>query len=132
MKNPKWDRLAFALVTSVIGLVLGACIAQPDPPPVPNVGSVAGAVVAPAIATCTSDCSGTGGTPITLTNCTTCSATNSSVTCDGVTTTCTAPGTCVQPPPPTRHCGIRGGWQWCGCPDPNDPLPRGWLCKVCG
>jgi len=36
---------------------------------------------------------------------------------------------CVQPRRPTSGCAI--GWHWCGCPDPNDPFPRGWVCGVC-
>jgi len=71
MKNPKKASMVFALVTSVIGLVIGACMAQTAPSPVPNVGWVASAVVAPAIASCSRDCSGTGGAPITMTDCTT-------------------------------------------------------------
>ena len=45
------------------------------------------------LVTCSTDCSATGGTSITK-SCTTCSATNSSITCNGVTTQCQSPPKC--------------------------------------
>jgi hypothetical protein len=79
----------------------------------------------PLVVTCTSDCSDLGGVSISRT-CTTCSATNSSVTCDGVTTEC-APY-CPQPRRPIARCGGIG-WQWCGCPT-SDEYPAGWICDA--
>lgn len=38
---------------------------------------------------------------------------------------------CIQPPRPTSRCAVLGGWHWCGCPDPDDPFPSGWVCGFC-
>jgi len=42
-----------------------------------------------------------------------------------------APNACTRPDRPTSRCDTFGGWHWCGCPDPNDPVPRGWVCGLC-
>ena len=39
--------------------------------------------------------------------------------------------TCVPSPRPTRQCVALHGWQWCGCPDPDDHYPTGWVCGFC-
>jgi hypothetical protein len=46
------------------------------------------------LVTCTTDCSATGGPSITK-SCTTCSATSSSITCNGVTTQCQSLPSCI-------------------------------------
>lgn len=42
-----------------------------------------------------------------------------------------AANACFQSPRPTSRCTVLGGWHWCGCPDPDDPFPTGWVCGFC-
>lgn len=87
---------ALSLLVGAFGLGMSACAVQSAPE---DEGSSDAEQVSEAqqeLVTCTTSCSATGGASITKT-CTTCSATNSSITCDGVTTQC-------QPPPPATLC----------------------------
>jgi hypothetical protein len=78
------------LVVSAFGVGMGACAAQTD---TADEGSQENPQVGEAreeLVSCSSNCSGVAGAiPITVSGCTTCSATNTSVTCNGVTTQCT-------------------------------------------
>jgi hypothetical protein len=135
MKNKMRRSLVAPLVVSFlafVGLGLVACGAPAERAGEESSASTAQselANVTPATVICSSDCSAAGGVPISET-CTTCAATNSSVTCDGVTTECAARvTTCTKPRQPVTRCSAQ--WAWCGCPEVGSPDPRGWVCGAC-
>lgn len=77
----------------VLSVSLSGCAAQTMPTDEADDDGESLGEVQEKLVTCYSDCSGNGGTPITKT-CNACSATNSSVTCDGVVTSCTRSYSC--------------------------------------
>jgi hypothetical protein len=91
MKNN--TSIFLSILSFGLSLCLSACVAQTTSA---DEGADKGeslGEVKEALVTCYTDCSGNGGAPFSKT-CTTCSANDSSITCDGVVNSCTRSYTC--------------------------------------